>query len=93
MLPHRDPAHKQVSIAPPEIADAETAYDDEESVGTDIDAYSAWQIQRRLDAIRIEYLDKWNASVAVTGTGRPVDALISPTAPYPAPPHGLNLCV
>ncbi|KAJ7293099.1 general amidase [Mycena rebaudengoi] len=27
---------------------------------------------------------------AVTGTGRPVDAIISPVAAYTAPPHGMN---
>jgi len=37
-----------------------------------------------------EYLEYWQSSVHATGTGRPVDAIISPVAPYAAPPHGLN---
>ncbi|KAF8176805.1 general amidase [Pholiota molesta] len=53
-------------------------------------AYELWQVQKRKRDIRQEYLDYWNATVAVTGTGRPVDAIISPCAAYVAPPHGLN---
>jgi len=35
-----------------------------------------------------KYMDYWNASVGKTDTGRPVDALICPVAPFTAPPHG-----
>lgn len=31
-----------------------------------------------------EYMDYWNSTQDLTGTGRPVDAIISPLAPYPA---------
>ena len=31
-----------------------------------------------------EYLEYWNSTKDLTGTGRPVDALISPLAPFPA---------
>lgn len=31
-----------------------------------------------------EYLDYWNSTVEETGTGHPVDGVISPVAPYPA---------
>lgn len=31
-----------------------------------------------------EYMDYWNSTVSQTGTGRPVEAFISPVAPYPA---------
>ena len=31
-----------------------------------------------------EYLEYWNSTKDITGTGRPVDALISPLAPFPA---------
>ncbi|KZV89606.1 general amidase [Exidia glandulosa HHB12029] len=55
----------------------------------DTDAYGLWQLHKRKTELREFYLDHWNASVAKTGTGRPVDALISPAAPYPAPPHGM----
>jgi len=53
-------------------------------------AYELWQVQKRKLGLRQEYLDHWNSTVALTGTGRPVDAIISPMAPYVAPPHGYN---
>jgi len=31
-----------------------------------------------------EYMEYWNSTKDLTGTGRPVDALISPLAPFPA---------
>ena len=53
-------------------------------------AYDLWQVQKHKQKLRKEYLDHWEASEewAGTGTGRPVDALISPIAAYVAPPHG-----
>lgn len=53
-------------------------------------AYDLWQVQKHKQKLRKEYLDHWEASEewAKTGTGRPVDALISPIAAYVAPPHG-----
>ena len=30
------------------------------------------------------YMDYWNSTAKLTGTGRPVDAIISPLAPFPA---------
>jgi len=53
-------------------------------------AYKVWQAQKLKTKLRQEYMAHWNATVATTGTGRPVDAIISPCAPYTAPPHGLN---
>lgn len=35
-------------------------------------------------AYRKRYLDYWNSTVAITSTGRPVDALITPLAPFAA---------
>ena len=32
-----------------------------------------------------EYMEYWNNTEALTGTGRPVDALIIPVAPFSAP--------
>ncbi|KAF9011699.1 amidase signature domain-containing protein [Cyathus striatus] len=55
-----------------------------------LSSYQLWQIQKRRKELREEYAAYWNASVERTGTGRPVDALITPVAPYVAPPHGLN---
>lgn len=31
-----------------------------------------------------EYMEYWNSTKDITGTGRPVDALIAPLAPFPA---------
>lgn len=55
-----------------------------------ISSYELWQVQKKKRDIRQEYLDYWNATAAETGTGRPVDAIISPCAAYVAPPHGMN---
>ena len=55
-----------------------------------ISAYELWQVQKSKRDLRGEHLDYWNASVELTGTGRPVDAILSPCAPFVAPPHGMN---
>ena len=62
-------------------------------VADGISAYEVWQVQKRKLGLRQEYLDHWNSTVSLTGTGRPVDAIISPMAAYVAPPHGKNKCV
>ncbi|KAH7099778.1 general amidase [Auriculariales sp. MPI-PUGE-AT-0066] len=90
MIPQDEPLHKDISIEPTEMkepVDTKTA----EAATPVIDAYSLWRVHKRIEDIRIEFLDRWNDTLKTTGTGRPVDALISPTAPYPAPPHGMNL--
>ncbi|KAF8420565.1 general amidase [Boletus edulis BED1] len=51
-------------------------------------AYQLWQVQKERKDIRALYMEHWNNSVASTGTGRPVDAIICPASPYAAPPHG-----
>jgi amidase len=38
--------------------------------------------------LRKEYMDYWNSTTEKTGTGRPVDAVISPLAPWPAASRG-----
>ncbi|KLO17536.1 general amidase [Schizopora paradoxa] len=53
-------------------------------------AYELWQLHKEKRILRKSYLDHWEATVDETGTGRPVDAIISPATAYPAPPHGLN---
>lgn len=55
-----------------------------------ISAYQLWQIHRKRRDLREGYMDHWNATISQAGTGRPVDAIISPCAPYTAPPHGHN---
>ncbi|KAF8065103.1 general amidase [Lyophyllum atratum] len=56
-------------------------------------AYDLWQIQKKKRDLRREHLEYWLATASVTGTGRPVDAIISPVAPYTATPHGKNVNV
>ena len=53
-----------------------------------ISAYQLWQLHKKRIALREEYLAAWQASASATGTGRPVDGVIGPVAPYAAPPHG-----
>ncbi|TCD60219.1 hypothetical protein EIP91_010541 [Steccherinum ochraceum] len=53
-------------------------------------ASALWQKQKAKRDIREEYLARWENTAKATGTGRPVDAIISPVAPYAAPPHGSN---
>ncbi|PPR00101.1 hypothetical protein CVT24_008959 [Panaeolus cyanescens] len=55
-----------------------------------VSAFALWQIHKERRVLREEYLEYWNATVGETGTGRPVDAILSPAAPYTAPPHGFN---
>jgi amidase len=38
----------------------------------------------RLRQLKTEYLEYWNSTAKLTTTGRPVDAFISPLAPFPA---------
>jgi len=58
------------------------------SYGTEAkEEFTASQIAaNNIDKRRLqkEYLDYWNSTVSETGTGRPVDGLISPVAPYAA---------
>jgi amidase len=37
-----------------------------------------------LRGLKKEYMEYWNSTINQTGTGRPVDAVISPVAPFPA---------
>jgi amidase len=55
-----------------------------------LSAWELWQLQKERRQLRKDYLDHWQKTVERTGTGRPVDAIITPAAPFPAPPHGYN---
>lgn len=55
-----------------------------------VTAYELWQLHKKKLQIRQEYLELWEATATKTGTGRPVDAIIAPSAPFAAPPHGAN---
>jgi amidase len=57
---------------------------------TPITAFQLWQLNRKKRDLRQAYLEAWEATAATTGTGRPLDAIISPLSPWPAPPHGYN---
>jgi amidase len=54
----------------------------------DLTAFEFWQVNLRQRELRQAYLDHWRETVNVTGTGRPVDAIIAPVAPYAAMSHG-----
>jgi amidase len=53
-------------------------------------AYQLWEVQKLCQNSRKEYLDHWEG---ICVTGRPVDILIYPTAPFTATPHGKNKSV
>lgn len=53
-------------------------------------AYELWHLHKVRRELRREYLEHWQATISKTGTGRPVDAIIAPVAPFVAPPHGMN---
>ncbi|KAL0567900.1 hypothetical protein V5O48_014096 [Marasmius crinis-equi] len=58
------------------------------SSATSLSAYQLWQVQKKRRILREEYLRHWQDTVTVTGTGRPVDAILCPVAASTAPPHG-----
>ena len=45
-------------------------------------------VNRSLRELRKEYLDYWNSTKHSSGTGRPVDVLVVPVAPFTAPREG-----
>jgi amidase len=72
------------------MEDSDTSETDIYIKETGISAFELFQIQKRRAALRKEHLDHWQSTKASTSTGRPVDAIISPVAPFPPPPHGKN---
>ncbi|KAF9461721.1 general amidase [Collybia nuda] len=54
-------------------------------------AYDLWKLHREKRELRKSHLEHWKKTVERTGTGRPVDAIISPTIAYTPAPHGLNM--
>lgn len=53
-----------------------------------VSAYQLWQYQKQRLQYRTEYLELLESTKDITGTGRPIDAIISPVAPHTAVPHG-----
>ncbi|KAJ3726656.1 general amidase [Lentinula raphanica] len=52
--------------------------------------YELWNLHKEKRELRKSHLDHWESTVSRTGTGRPIDAIISPAVAYAAVPHGLN---
>lgn len=52
--------------------------------------YQVWQLQKKKAELRKAHLDVWQSTSMLTGTGRPIDAIIAPVAGSAAPPHGKN---
>ncbi|KAG1841805.1 general amidase [Suillus subalutaceus] len=73
-----------------ELDNADAAVSSFRPQNSGITAYQLWQVQKLRQNIRKEYLDHWEATASETGTGRPVDAIICPAAPFAATPHGKN---
>ncbi|KAJ3341077.1 hypothetical protein HDU93_005709 [Gonapodya sp. JEL0774] len=48
-----------------------------------LSTYQFWQLAKKKDALRDTWLDEWNK--------HEFDAIITPQAPYPAPPHNKNI--
>ncbi|KAG5641538.1 hypothetical protein DXG03_004797 [Asterophora parasitica] len=55
-----------------------------------LSAYDLWQLHKEKRELRKSHHDHWERTVSRTGTGRPVDAIISPAVAYTAVPHGMN---
>lgn len=74
------------------VPDAEDAAEDTgfRPTGEKVTAYQLWQTQKLKTQLRQEYLARWESTTSISGTGRPVDAIIAPCAPFAAPPHGKN---
>lgn len=54
------------------------------SLKTEFPASEVAATNVKLRQLRKEYMDYWNSTEKLTSTGRPVDAIISPLAPFPA---------
>lgn len=46
-----------------------------------------WENQHRRTLLAQKWLERWQKTIEVTGTGRPIDALIMPSTPFPAVRH------
>ncbi|KXS98059.1 hypothetical protein AC579_7962 [Pseudocercospora musae] len=49
--------------------------------------FETWQNQHKRAQLAQKWSKRWEATVPETGTGRPIDALIMPSLPFPAVPH------
>ncbi|CAD6896555.1 unnamed protein product [Tilletia controversa] len=53
--------------------------------------FEGWQLNKLRAKYQKEFLDHWQATQGQTGTGRPVDALLAPVAPWASCPHDMNV--
>lgn len=58
------------------------------SNGTSV--YDLRQLHKEKKDLREAHFAQWQETAQLTGTGRPVDAILCPVAPFAAPPHGNN---
>lgn len=58
-----------------------------------LSTFESWQVNQEKSKYRKEYLDHWQKTKEVTGTGRPVDAVIAPVSNWASCPHDTNDCV
>ncbi|KAI9741290.1 MAG: putative amidase [Cirrosporium novae-zelandiae] len=49
--------------------------------------FDTWQNQNRRALLATSWLNRWQATKDLTTTGRPIDGLIQPSTPFPAPRH------
>ncbi|KAH8681881.1 amidase signature domain-containing protein [Xylariales sp. PMI_506] len=49
--------------------------------------FETWQNQQQKAVLAQKWLEKWEKTAEETGTGRPIDALITPSTPFPAVRH------
>ena len=56
-----------------------------------ISLYDSWRLMAQRNELRKKHFDLWQSTANITGSGRPVDAIITPVAPYASVPHGRNV--
>ncbi|KAF8852416.1 amidase [Acephala macrosclerotiorum] len=49
--------------------------------------FETWQNQQRRAVLQTKWLERWQATKKLTGTGRPIGGLIMPSTPFPAIRH------
>ena len=57
----------------------------------ELTVYENWQLNAQRRDFALKYVEKWNKSVSMTKTGRPVDGLLSPIHPLPCYPTDFRL--
>ncbi|KAK6458184.1 Acetamidase [Scheffersomyces xylosifermentans] len=54
----------------------------------DIPVSELWKLQAERTHLIKKYLDRWNATAAITKNGKPIDAIIMPVTPFAGNPNG-----